>query len=76
MKKQTIWIKKGHDDDDGDGYKDLFVFTGSKTIDFMDSVEIISSCNFPALQGLGFGDVVEVEIKVKGRKQGCPSYTN
>ena len=66
MKKQTIWVKKGCDD--GGGRSDLFIFTDSKTTDFRDSVEIISSCIFPALHGLGFGDVVEVEIRIKGRK--------
>jgi hypothetical protein len=66
MKKQTIWVKKGYDD--GDGRSDLFIFTDSKTTNFGDSVEIISSCNFPALQGMEFDEVREVEIRIKGRK--------
>lgn len=66
MKKQTIWVKKGYDD--GGGCSDLFIFTNSKTTDFRDSVNIISSCNFPALQGMELDEVREVEIRIKGRK--------
>ena len=66
MKKQTIWVKKGHED--SGGRSDLFIFTDSKTTDFRDSVEIISSCIFPALQGMEFCEVREVEIRIKGRK--------
>lgn len=66
MKKQTIWIKKGCGF--GDGRSDLFIFTDSKTTNFKDSVEIISSCKFPALQGMKYGEVREVEIRIKGRK--------
>lgn len=66
MKKQTIWVKKGCDD--GGSRSDLFIFTDSKTTNFRDSVEIISSCNFPALQGMEFGEVREVEIRIKRRK--------
>ena len=66
MKKQTIWVKKGYDG--GIGLNDLFIFTEPKTTGFRDSVEIISSCNFPALQGMEFGDVVEIEIRIKRRK--------
>ncbi len=64
MKKQTIWVKKGYDD--GSGRKDLFIFMDSKTTNFRDSVDIISSCNFPALQGMEFGEVREVEIGLRG----------
>ena len=66
MKKQTIWVKKGYDD--GGGLSDLFIFTDSKTTDFRDSVEIISSCNFPALHGMKYDEVREVEIRIKERK--------
>ena len=66
MKKQTIWVKKGYGD--SGGRSDLFIFTGSKTTNFRDLVDIISSRNFPALQGMEFGEVREVEIRIKRRK--------
>jgi hypothetical protein len=66
MKKQTIWVKKGYDG--GNGHNDLFIFTEPKTTDFRGTVNIISSCNFPVLQGMKYGEVREVEIRIKGRK--------
>lgn len=64
MQKQTIWMKSG---ESPEHIYDLHVFTSTDT-DFTKSVDIISSKNYPILQDLKFGDVVEVEIRIKGRK--------